>query len=331
MPGFSGAEGRVANLSITTLCNRSCSYCFASPERRAGASGPVHMDGKTFASAHDFLARSGVAQVRLMGGEPTLHPRIVEFLAEIRARGLSAVIFSNGLIPERVLRHLDSLPEGGISLLINATADEANAGAAVQPSVLKRLGRKAMLGVNIAAPAVGLSALLDRVEESGLFPLVRLGLAHPCLGGGNEFLHPVRYPAVGGRLGPFREEARRRGIRLSYDCGFVPCLFSRAGPAELEEIVRDVTFGCGPIPDILPDGSLVPCYPLAPRFREGPARLRDSSADEVRARLEARLAPFRGARIYRECEDCPFLQEGICPGGCLAAALGRLRKPGPAG
>jgi radical SAM protein with 4Fe4S-binding SPASM domain len=283
------------------------------------------MAEETFLSALDFLQRSGMTQVRLMGGEPTLHPRIKDFLEEIQRRGLSAVVFSNGLMPESVLDYLEGCEEDRISLMINAAIMENPAGEVQrQREVLKRLGGKAMLGVNITSPAIDLSPLLDWTVEFRLSPFIRLGLAHPCHGGENLYLRPDQYGAVGDRLRRFRKRAQREGVSMRYDCGFVPCLFSQSEPEELKDILGEAQFVCSPIPDILPDGSLVPCYPLGNVFREGGIPLEEGAA-EVRARFSERLQVFRGPGIYRECEGCPFRRAGHCPGGCLAAALKRLR------
>lgn len=284
------------------------------------------MTEEKFLSALDFLERSGQTQVRLLGGEPTLHPRIGRFLGHILDRGLSAQVFSNGLMPENVVDYLERSEDGRVSLLINAALAGSPAGEAEkQRAVLKRLRGKAMLGVNITSPAADLSTLIDWTLEFGLSPFVRVGLAHPCHGGENRHLLPSQYPAVGERLLEFREKARRRGISLRYDCGFVPCLFSRCGAEALKEILTEAQFVCSPIPDILPDGSLIPCYPLGLGFweRRIPAA---GGAAEARARFAGRLRPFRGPGIYRECGDCPFRHSGVCPGGCLAASLKRLRS-----
>lgn len=315
----------MANLSITSLCNRHCSYCFARDWRSAHSPDGLHMTEETFLSALDFLQRSGMTQVRLLGGEPTLHPRIKEFLKEIQGRGLSAVVFSNGLMPESVLDYLETSKEDRISFMINAAVMENPAeDIQRQREVLKRLGGKAMLGINITTPAIDLSILLEWTIEFRLSPFIRLGLAHPCHGGENRYLHPSQYAAVGDRLRHFRKRARRQGVSLRYDCGFVPCLFSQSEPEELKEILGEAQFVCSPIPDILPDGSLIPCYPLGKGFGEERIPTEEGAA-EVRARLSGQLQPFRGPGIYRECENCPFRQAGHCPGGCLAAALKRLR------
>jgi radical SAM protein with 4Fe4S-binding SPASM domain len=283
------------------------------------------MTKETFFSALDFLQRSGMTQMRLLGGEPTLHPRIIEFLEEIRRRHLSTLIFSNGLMPESVLEYLEQSEEGRIALMINAAAMENSAEEIhKQRAVLKRLRGKAMLGVNITSPAVDLSILLEWTIEFQLNPFIRLGLAHPCHGSENRYLHPNQYAAVGDRLQRFRKKTRQQGVTLRYDCGFVPCLFSQNEPESWKEIFGEAQFVCSPIPDILPDGSLIPCYPLGRGFGEEMISAEEGAAD-VRGRFSRQLQAFRGPGIYRECESCPFRQSGLCPGGCLAAALKRLR------
>jgi hypothetical protein len=67
---------------------------------------------------------------------------------------------------------------------------------------------------------------------------------------------------------------------------------------------------------------------LGRQFREDRTSLEKGAAADSLVRFSARMRPFRTAGIYRECSDCPFRSDGRCPGGCLAAALGRFRKAG---
>ena len=66
------------NLIITDWCNRACPYCFA--REKVGLLGS---DAPTrFLSLPDlefyleFLVRSGLRELKLLGGEPTLHPQL---------------------------------------------------------------------------------------------------------------------------------------------------------------------------------------------------------------------------------------------------------------
>ena len=73
----------MANISITSVCNRHCEFCFAGPTRN-GIDPVAHMPLHRFEEALDFLGRSGISEARLLGGEPTLHPdfdRVVDMVA----------------------------------------------------------------------------------------------------------------------------------------------------------------------------------------------------------------------------------------------------------
>jgi len=54
----------------------------------------------------DFSKRSGVYEVRLIGGEPTLHPQFLEIIQELLFDDeiTHIHIFSNGTFNERILK-----------------------------------------------------------------------------------------------------------------------------------------------------------------------------------------------------------------------------------
>lgn len=273
----------------------------------------------------DFLERSGIEQVRLLGGEPTLHPRFPEIVKRSLDRGFRVLVFSNGLIPEDGLSILEHAPEERAEVLVNASRlDELSPRRRRRfGEALDRLGPRATLGLTLDSPAVDPEPLLDLVDRHRLAPAVRLGLAHPRLDGGNSFVHPRDYAAVGRRLAAFGRRARERGVELDLDCGFVPCMFPAGS---LEELGRDgpgVGRRCGPVPDLLPGGEAVPCFPLAPLAHRPVARYRDAS--RLRRRLELDLEPYRHLGVYRHCGTCAWFLEDRCLGGCLAAAMKRLR------
>jgi molybdenum cofactor biosynthesis enzyme MoaA len=46
----------------------------------------------------DFCKRSGVSQIRILGGEPSHHPQIVDLIERVYERGLYVgIIFTNGI------------------------------------------------------------------------------------------------------------------------------------------------------------------------------------------------------------------------------------------
>ena len=315
----------MANISITSACNRDCPYCFAGT-RAGGSRRPVeHMPLHRIEAALDFLERSGVPEARLLGGEPTLHPDFGRIVDMIVSRGMSVVLFSGGLMPEPALEKLESLPAPAASLLLNAAAPLP--GRPLEPvrlhDVCRRLGARVMLGVTIDSPAIRLEPLIDAVERYGLHRTVRLGLAQPSAEVANAYLPPKDYPEVGRRVAAFASLARARGVSLEFDCGWVPCMFPEGALEQLGPVASSVGSRCGPVLDLLPDGRFISCYPLA---ELGSIVLRtDLDARGARAYFQARRDERGPCFISDDCEGCTWKARGECGGGCLSAALLRRR------
>ncbi len=316
----------MANISVTSTCNRNCSYCFTRDAFEFGSRDNPHMPLKVYERALDFLVHSGMDQARLLGGEPTLHPSFHHFIDLALERGLRVLVFSNGLMDEKILRHLEKLPPERLTVLINtflpeaSSPDERNR----QREVFLRLGGRVILGVNIYSPAVKPDFLVDLIEEFNLSRTIRLGLAHPCLTKDNQYLHSRYYETVGRSIASFMEWNQTENLNPEFDCGFVPCMFSEEALAAMGEAAENIGRRCNPILDILPDGSVVPCYPLAGLCSRSLSSRHE--AEMLREEFRGILNAYRDVGIFRECNSCSFRREGLCHGGCLAAAMKRLRN-----
>ena len=302
----------MANISVTTACNRDCQYCFAGPERRSGAG---HMSLRTFGRALDFLERSGIRDARLLGGEPTLHPEFPRLAELALGRGFRVRVFSNGLIPEPALRWMENQAQNRVAVLINVAPGDSR-----QTVAFRRLRERVTLGLNINTPTFDPSFLVDLIREYGLARRIRFGLAHPTADGSNRFLDPRQYRTVGARLARFQGTSRAAGVEPSFDCGFVPCMF----PPDFPDVPgADIGTSCSPVLDILPDGQVVSCYPLAALAREPMPE--GEIAGALRSRFTARFFAYRRLGVFRECAACERRESGRCFGGCLAASIQRLR------
>lgn len=314
----------MANLSLTAACNRSCSFCFAA-ESMETHEGATYMPLEVVESAFDLLTRSEIPEARLLGGEPTIHPDFEAIVARALARGFRLLVFSGGMIPERALRALERVPEGRLSVLINTIAPGTGKPAEErrQRHVFARLRRRVVPGVTIDSPGFDLTFLIDLIERHDLARTVRLGLGHPILGADNTSLHPRHYPEVGRRTTEFGLAARDRGIALSFDCGWVPCMFPPGAMAALGLTENEVGLRCSPILDLLPDGSFISCYPLAAHAEEAMTAHHDAAS--VRAAFVQRQHADRSFMLYKDCEACEWRAQGACTGGCLSASLRRTR------
>lgn len=321
----------MANLAISATCNRKCAYCFTGDHLSGGTAGGHFLNLRDFEARLDFLDRSGIDQVRLLGGEPTLHPQFPELVKRARARNKKIIVFTNGLMPEEALVCLESLSPEASHVLVNVNEpDDAGKGVLErQRAVLRRLGERAMPGFNIYRMDSNPDFLLSLVAQTHCKPAIRLGLAHPCLSGANRHLHPKQYRAIGEQIVRLARLAAGNGTRLEFDCGFVRCMFSDADLAVLQATGADVGWRCNPILDVDIQGRVIHCYPLS---RLGSLPLApDTDAPGLRTAFETRTRPYRQAGVFPECSTCPFKAVGDgtssserCPGGCLAAAMRRF-------
>ena len=310
----------MANVSVTTHCNRACPHCFAFPGLRNGGERTACMDRPTYDRVLTFLRRSGIRQVRLLGGEPTLHPDFVWMVNRAIEAGFEVMVFSNGTMPPAALDRLASLPPEKASVLLNMNAfDERD-----DSQTLSRLAARAIAGFTLCSPNPRLDRLLELVQRFSLSRNVRLGLAHRVVGGANTHLGPSMYDRVGRTVVAFARAAAEKDIRISLDCGFTPCMFPEHELSELGAAAEDVGVRCNPIPDILPDGNVIACYPLAALGSESLPDQED--ANDLRERFTRRLDRLRTLGVFPECSGCRLRASGRCTGGCLATAIGRCRN-----
>lgn len=315
----------MTNLSITGRCNRLCDYCFAREPLAADRLGASDMSLEVFEQALDFLIRSGIREARLLGGEPTLHPAFLQLMDRVLERGLRLLVFTGGLISAKVLERLEMIGEDRLAVLVNVVPPTEGQPAVMkrQAALFRRLGSRIILGMNITSPAVQLDFLLDLIDRYHLSRHIRLGLAHPVFGGANHYLYPRHYPEVGRRVTAFALDALNRDVKIEWDCGWVPCMFPKEGLSALGIVADDVGLRCNPILDVMPDGQVIPCYPLAILAHESLPKEQDASF--LRALFTQILAKNGAFHLYKQCACCEWRMRATCTGGCTAAALRRVR------
>ena len=321
----------MANLVISNVCNLSCGYCFPrdfleGQERKRGENFITLED---FDKRLDFLERSGIEDVRLIGGEPGLHPDFPALIERAVRRLPKLVVFSNGVLGEPALRALEGLPPERLTVLINLSAagrsGKLSAKEQAQRGILlQRLGRRAIAAGTISSVDFDFNSFFPLILENGCQKSLRLGIAQPAQAGQNAFLHPRQYPAVGKRIALFSMRAAQAGIRVEFDCGFVRCMFSKPDLEILAEAKAYTEYRCSPVLDIDLKGQISHCFPLAGRFTADFTP--EAKAKELREEFSRRTRAYRMAGIYKECSTCAYKAQEQCTGGCLAATLRRFRE-----
>lgn len=313
----------MSNQIITNYCSAHCDFCFASDYQSKARFEAREMSPEKFRDYLRFASGGECPELRLLGGEPTLHPFFPQFVREGREAGLRITVFSNGIMPEAALSALADLPAVDCIIIINMNAAATDRQKTVREQTLRVLADRAVPGITLTNAAFSLDPLTDEIEKYGLRRTIRIGIAHPTLTGGNNSLSPKSYARVGKRLIREAEKTHAHGIELDLDCGFVRCMFP-VTPDEMQELGIRFCSNCSPILDLCINGDILPCFALGEfgKVRFDPDRNYDETYELIRKRLQ----PCHSIGVYPECTECPFFETETCCGGCLAARLRRGRN-----
>ena len=136
---------RSVRLSLTDRCDLACVYC--RPHRHDGYL-ERRLDLEAWKAMVEGLVQAGVRRVRLTGGEPLLHPRVVEVVAHLATLGLSDLALTTNATR---LEHLARpLREAGLRR-INVSLDT------LDPARFERMTR----GGRLEEVLAGIEAALD--------------------------------------------------------------------------------------------------------------------------------------------------------------------------
>jgi radical SAM protein with 4Fe4S-binding SPASM domain len=315
----------MANLMLTHKCTLKCNFCFALDLPPQKATSESNVSPEAFEAYVDFLDRSGLQEVRLLGGEPTLHQEFVRFVRYAHHMGKKVIVFSNGLIPAPALRALIEIPTERCTVMINVTSGEnLQKVRRRQISVMRQLGPRACPGYTISYVAdCDLTSILDLIDESACQRSLRIALAQPARGK-NIYIHPKQYRVLAPRIVTLAVDAYRRGVCLEFDCGFVRCMFSEEELESLRQSGVSLTWHCSPVIDFDIDGSVFPCFALSGQLRIANGFMRN--AESLRQEFQEALAVLRVAGIFPQCSTCDGRVTQQCSGGCLAVVLKRIRQ-----
>jgi len=99
-------------LALSYRCQCSCPHCGAGeyPKKASGELTPDEILAFT-----DSLARLGGACIHFFGGEPLMAPRLAEYVAHTKRRGMTATVDTNGLLLSEAL--VLKLKDAGIDLI----------------------------------------------------------------------------------------------------------------------------------------------------------------------------------------------------------------------
>lgn len=320
----------MANLIITSLCNRSCKFCFAKSrlDQIKQQKKNIHMPFGEIIEVFDHLHNSETRVVGILGGEPTLHPQFRQIIEEAQQRGFHIKLFSNGIMGSKLADFLCGLEAGSISIICNISDFEVDSPSkqAKRDHALKKLGRMVTPGVTISDPNFDYRYLIDFIKRYDLNRRIRVGVAQPIVGQNNAFFPPEDYPELGQAIVKMAKECIKEDIVIGFDCGMTLCMFTEEQLGILMTHTEGFKSLCNPIIDIGPDKEVWSCFPLSEVYR---TKLSAYESYQTICEYYQRIfRPYRSIGCRPECLSCKYMQRGQCKGGCIAHAINSMnRKP----
>lgn len=179
----------LALIEVNQACNLDCPLCFADSGTQYVHSGWQLTYEQVEAMIDAFLAAEGNPEVlQFSGGEPSLHPQILEFIALAQDKGLPYVMLNtNGIRIARDDKFLAGLAELKPHIYLQFDGFEARTNEILRGKAdlldvkLKALDRLAEADLRVV-----LVAAIERgVNEHEVGKIVEFGLRHPAVFGVN--------------------------------------------------------------------------------------------------------------------------------------------------
>lgn len=143
----------LCNIAVTNACNAACDFCnFA--RGKVGSANLRWIDADQFAGALDILHQRDVRYVSFFGGEPLLHPSLIQMVAMAIARGMGPGLTTNGWLLDS---HLDALAAAGLKT-VNVSIDAAAMEAHEHNRGLQGLGERIRAATS-RMPKLGMTAI----------------------------------------------------------------------------------------------------------------------------------------------------------------------------
>lgn len=252
----------MTNISVISACNNNCSYCFQKDYHEQGQLMPLDEVKKIVDWMHED-------RVGILGGEPTLHPDIVEMMDYVVRTKQEGLLFTNLLTKTSIIDDLIHLPN--LKWLINSNSRPELVNLFYKNlDFLKdntRLLKDNNQTISIGVTVVGnLEEDIDFIDKQMYvlknYPEIvftaRIGLSTDFHKGNcdiKDFSDSIEY---------FLDELAKVNPNLffNFDCGLNLCNIKPKVLARLMKMKNALFhFGCiSPAMDVLIDGSVCYCF-----------------------------------------------------------------------
>jgi tetraether lipid synthase len=182
----------LALIEVNTACNLDCPLCFADSGHQP--------DGYTLTREQvafmidRFVAAEGEPEVlQFSGGEPTIHPQIIEFVELAREKGVRAVwLNTNGVRLARDERFVAEVARVGAHVYLQFDGFDLETHLALRGRDLRADKLRALDNCAEAGVTASLVAAVEKgVNDDEIGAIVRFGVSHPAVN--SVFFQPTTH------------------------------------------------------------------------------------------------------------------------------------------
>ena len=175
----------VGLIEVNTDCNLDCPICFADSGHQEDGFSLTHDQVASGLKAFVDSEGGEAEMLMLSGGEPTIHPHILDFVDMAKEAGVKHVIINtNGIKLAKNMPFCKQLAERGVGIYLQFDGFEEKTHLQIRGRDLRQVKQEAL--DNCAE--VGLSVMVTAAVEKGLNDhelgdIIRFGVKHPAVRG----------------------------------------------------------------------------------------------------------------------------------------------------
>ena len=329
----------MANIMMTQRCNLKCEYCFANEFVNKKS---TDITEENFRKAVDFIMTDPNERIGLIGGEPTVHPKLKHFLEILMEdnRVHNVVLFTNGI---NLDKFIIPLMNNKFHILVNCNSAK-DIGQTQYDKMVKNIDKcinkyymrdKITLGINLYDIKMDYKYIIDLLKKYNMNTL-RISITVPNCNDKRTVDALEHFSKYKNFILKFFRDLDKIGVVPFYDCNpMPPCLLEEKERQEIVErlernrVPNSNLLGdrcrCEPVIDILTNLEAVRCFGLSEYKKLNICNYRNIME------LRCDFARIFDAYEFNTCssEKCKTCHERLimrCSGGCLAFKIADILK-----
>lgn len=313
------------NIAIIKSCNLKCPYCFADDMLQEDESKEISL--KQLNKILNWIGKVPLqGHIGIIGGEPTLHSQFKEILFIMNEfctrNNIKTVIFTNGILLYKYIHLMNK----NFNFLVNVNKlNQTN-----KTQLIKSLDlcnklqwfkdNTVTLGCNLYSLNTDYSYFWEIVDRYPDIYEVRMSITAPVIEEDkkDKFLYYNKMKTI---LFSFLKEAKKRNIKISYDCNQLPICFFTESEYEYIQSFGQYKHHCNPVVDITADFKASSCFGS---YEDTLVECENfENLNQIERYFSSKMFEKTLKNNCGQCNDCEKFKYLKCQGGCLSFVKGQ--------